>query len=180
MKGSKPLLGALLTGTALPLHSPSRLRRDKLAKPPDRERADEILYLTLRAIYHFERDLYSRFGLGYQDICLLQLLKRRPELRIGEAAKALEIPLFSATRLVQRLEAEGYLERRPDESDKRAVRLLISESAQGLISEIEESSYRRIEANSADLTARQIASLVSAAENLDRILGVSKRIAEEP
>ncbi len=150
-----------------------------MAKPPARERVDEILYSTLRAVYHFERALFARFGLGYQEICLLQLLRKAGGVRVGEAARLLEMPLFSATRLAQRLESDGFLDRCPDPEDGRAVRLELSGKGATLIAEIEEDNYRLIAVNAASLSQVEVEGFVMVAENLHRVLGVSRSAAED-
>jgi len=149
-----------------------------MARLPPRERVDELLYDTLRAIYHFERSLYERFDLGYQDLCLLQLLRRRPRLRVGEAARSLELPLFSATRLAQRLEGRGLLRRSPDPRDGRAVFLELLPAGEALLDEVEEGNYALIAANARKLSDRELESLVRAGACMDRVLGVEARSDE--
>lgn len=139
---------------------------------------DAALYATLRAIHHFERDLYARFGLGYAEICLLQLLRRHPSLRVGEVASALELAHFSATRLVQRLETEGLLIREADPRDRRAVRLSLSDKAERLIVAIEDGSYGLVQAYAAGRTDAEVAKLIQVAESLDKVLGVADRAGE--
>ncbi|HOX33069.1 MAG TPA: MarR family transcriptional regulator [Spirochaetales bacterium] len=148
------------------------------AGAPERGRVDEALYATLRAIYHFERDLYARFGLGYQEICLLQLLRRRPGLRVGEAAKALELPLFAATRTVKRLEGRSFLRKARDPEDGRALRLALRPEGEALIAEIEAENYGRIAANLRGLSRREVEGLVLAAERIGALLGVEERSGE--
>lgn len=149
-----------------------------MAKIPERGRVDAALYATLRAIHHFERDLCARFGLGYTEICLLQLLRRNPGLRVGQAASVLELAHFSATRLVQRLEAEGLLIRGFDPEDRRAVLLTLSEKARRLIQEIEDRSYGLVQDYAAGRTDAEVAKFIAVAENLDKVLGVANRAGE--
>ena len=132
----------------------------------------------MRAIHHFERDLYARFGLGYTEICLLQLLRRNPGLRVGKVAAVLELAHFSATRLVQRLEAEGLLIRELDPEDRRAVLLTLSEKAQKLIVEIEKRSYSLVQAYAEGRPEAEVAKFIAVAENLDKVLGVANRAGE--
>ena len=153
-------------------------RRPVLARPLDRGQADSLLYSTLRAVYHFERTLYARFGLGYQEICLLQLLRSRGKLRVGEAARILEIPLFSATRLVQRLESTGYLAKAQDAGDRRVVLLSVSPRGRSLIRRIEEANYELIMENSASLSREELKAVVLVTQRIDAILGVSESAAE--
>jgi DNA-binding MarR family transcriptional regulator len=150
-----------------------------VARTPGRKEIDEILYSTLRAIYHFERGLYGNYGIGYEEICLLQLLRRRPGLRVGEAARILELPLFAATRLAQRLEGDGLIDKGPDPVDGRAVRLRASGAGLSLLGRIEGDSYRLVAGKAAGLSEGELAAFVLVAGNLGRILGVADKAAED-
>jgi len=141
-----------------------------------RKSADELLYKSLRAVYHFERSLVDRFGLGYQEIYLLQLLRRRESARIGEIATALGVPIFSTTRMVQRLEALGYVSKKRDEADRRGVSVKLESKGDGLVAEIEAYNFGLIVGSASTLTDDEQAAFVTVAHNIDRVLGVSDRI----
>jgi len=132
----------------------------------------------MRAVYHFERTLYARFGLGYQELCLLQLLRRKSGIHVSEAARVLEIPLFSATRLVQRLEADGYVVKRQDADDGRAILLSLSPRGRRLIRRIEDDNYELIMANAAAFSGKELDALVLVAGKMGRLLGVEGSASE--
>lgn len=146
---------------------------------PEQDRVDEMLYSTLRAIYHFERSLYERFGLGYQEICLLQLLKRRDRIRIGAAAGILELKLFAATRLVKKLEDGGYLRRETDATDGRAVMIRLSRGGRALLGKIEDQNRKSIEKSALTLSQGQLDAFVYVANNMGNLLGVSHACEEK-
>lgn len=58
---------------------------------------------------------------------------------INQAALAdiLEVQPISLTRLIDRLAASGWVERRPDPRDRRAVRLVLTAKAQPILAKIE-------------------------------------------
>jgi len=145
---------------------------------PDRAHTDAILYSTMRAVYHFERTLIARFGLGYPEICLLQLLRRKSGIRVSDAARVLEIPLFSATRLVQRLESDGYVVKRQDADDGRAILLSLSPRGRGLIRRIEDDNYELIMSNAAAFPGNELDALVLVAGRMGRLLGVEGSASE--
>jgi len=144
--------------------------------PIGREAADELLYRSLRAVYHFERSMVDRFGLGFQEIYLLQLLRHRESARIGEIAMALGVPIFSTTRMVQRLEALGYVSKKRDEADRRGVSVKLESTGDALVSEIEAYNFGLIVGSASALTGDEQAAFVAVARNIDRVLGVSERI----
>ena len=63
-------------------------------------------------------------------------LSLRPELRQAELAEMLEIEPITLTRIIDRLEEAGLVERVRDPSDRRAWRLLITAQAQPLIAKL--------------------------------------------
>jgi len=142
----------------------------------DRRTADELLYRSLRAVYHFERRLVDRFGLGYQEIYLLQLLRRRESARIGEIASALGAPVFTATRLVQRLEASGYVRKRRDERDRRGVEVSLEPAGSARVEEIEAHNYGLIADTTTRLGETERNAFLTVARDLDAVLGVSDRV----
>jgi DNA-binding MarR family transcriptional regulator len=148
------------------------MKADKL----DRKTADELLYRSLRAVYHFERNLVERFGLGYQEIYLLQLLRRRESARIGEIASALGVPVFSTTRLVQRLEGLGYVSKKRDETDRRGVEVRLEPAGDAFVGQIEAHNFSLIVGSTATLSPAEQAAFVTVARNLDGVLGVGDRI----
>lgn len=141
-----------------------------------RKDSDELLYKSLRAVYHFERSMVDRFGLAFQEIYLLQLLRRRESARIGEIATALGVPIFSTTRMVQRLESLGYVSKKRDEVDRRGVSVKLEAAGDGLVAEIEAHNFGLIIGSASTLTGSEQAAFVTVANNLDRVLGVSDRI----
>ena len=152
--------------------------RDKTGAggPLPRDRADELLYRSLRSIYHFERGLVEEFGLGFQEIIILQLLRRRKSARIGEIARALELPVFSATRLVKRLEASGFLRKEPAPGDGRGISAILEPRGGKLVDAIEAASFGRIGGAAASLSPREREAFVLVAERLAAVLGVEDRI----
>ena len=63
-------------------------------------------------------------------------LHRRPGLRQIELADMLDIEPITLSRIVDRLEESGLVERRPDPSDRRAWRLHVTAKAQPLIEKL--------------------------------------------
>jgi DNA-binding MarR family transcriptional regulator len=71
--------------------------------------------------------------LGWYDV--LWALQRAPDkaLRMGELADAVTISRSGLTRLVDRIEADGLLERRPSAGDRRAIEVHITPDGSKLL-----------------------------------------------
>jgi DNA-binding MarR family transcriptional regulator len=79
----------------------------------------------------FERRVRA-FGLTRAQWLVIARVHRRPGLSQSEAADLLEIEKASAGRLIDRMQAKGWLERRNDSSDRRINRLHLTAEAERL------------------------------------------------
>ncbi|HPG86654.1 MAG TPA: MarR family transcriptional regulator [Spirochaetales bacterium] len=156
------------------------MKRTDNAPRVDRKTADELLYGSLRAVYHFERSLVERFGLGYQEIYLLQLLRRRETARIGEIADALGVKMFTMSRLVSRLRDRGYVSKAQDSGDRRGILVGLEPRGDELVAAIEKANYELVIGSLSRLTTAEQSAFVVVAENLDEALGVADRTVYEP
>ncbi len=83
------------------------------------------------------RLLRTDFNRRVQELDLTQAqwrallnLSRNPGMRQCHLADALETKAISATRLIDRMQAAGWVERRDDPGDRRATQLYLTEQAQ--------------------------------------------------
>ncbi len=81
-------------------------------------------------------------GVSSARLSALSALVFGGPLTIGELARAEQVRPPTMTRLVQALEAEGYVRRTPDAIDKRVVRLFATAKARTLL---EKGRRRRID-----------------------------------
>ncbi|MGI9425744.1 MAG: MarR family winged helix-turn-helix transcriptional regulator [Hyphomicrobiaceae bacterium] len=79
----------------------------------------------------FERRVRS-LGLTRAQWVVIARVHRHPGLSQTEVAVLLEIEKATAGRLVDRMEAKGWLERRPDPNDRRVNRLHLTAEAERL------------------------------------------------
>lgn len=70
----------------------------------------------------------------------VMLIRQREPMTMGELSQSLDVPLSTATRIMDQLVKHGYAERLPDPADRRIVRVALSDtgtqmyrSIQGLI-----------------------------------------------
>lgn len=92
----------------------------------NRNRAEQLAAVTTAARRNyaayalFNQALAQQLGLHPTDLQCVSLLDIEPEpLSTGELAKLLGLTSGSATRLVDRLESAGFVERIPDPQDRR-------------------------------------------------------------
>src|SRR5579863_7948877 len=77
-------------------------------------------------------------GMTRAQWVLLIWLERQPGLSQKELAEILEVEPITVARLIDRLEARGMVERRPDPKDRRIWRLHLLPPSAPVLSEMEE------------------------------------------
>ncbi len=77
----------------------------------------------------------------------------------GDLSQALDVPLSSATRIVDVLVENGYARRLPDPHDRRIVRVTLTETGQVLYQALDESIRKRVERLLQRFTPEEQASL---------------------
>lgn len=84
---------------------------------------------TARLIHRQGRDLLEELGLHWGQPPLLAYLDEKEGASQQEIARALDIRPATLTKMVGRLEEEGYLVRRKDDKDRRLVRVFLTDRA---------------------------------------------------
>lgn len=75
-------------------------------------------------------------GLTQPQWRMLAVLSKREGINQVSLADILDIQPITLTRQLDRLEANGWVERRPDPSDRRAIQLFLTAKAQPLVNQI--------------------------------------------
>ncbi len=92
--------------------------------------------VTLLFRKHFDRRAV-KFGLTRAQWRATKMLYYREGLRQTELADLLEMEPIAVGRVIDRLQAAGFVERRPDPKDRRAWRLYVTDQARGVIADME-------------------------------------------
>ncbi len=92
--------------------------------------------VTLLFRKHFDRRAV-KFGLTRAQWRATKMLHHREGLRQTELADLLEMEPIAVGRVIDRLQAAGFVERRPDPHDRRAWRLYVTEQARVIVGDME-------------------------------------------
>ncbi|MGV9255137.1 MarR family winged helix-turn-helix transcriptional regulator [Streptomyces sp. NPDC003697] len=98
-------------------------------------------------------------GLPARQLIALKTVRRRPDLNLTALAEHLGVGLPTASRLCDRLEAAGLLERTVQPCNRREVQLAVTAHGRRLLAEVTEGRVRRLAAVFADMTPAQCAAL---------------------
>jgi DNA-binding MarR family transcriptional regulator len=101
---------------------------------------DRDLLIVLHDVARLTRTRFDQraraSGMTRAQWVILARLSRQPGLSQNELAGICEVEPITVARLVDRLEARGLVERRPDPSDRRIKRLHLLPAAEPMVEEI--------------------------------------------
>jgi|SRR3954447_26076661 MarR family transcriptional regulator for hemolysin len=120
----------------------------------------------------------AHLGITGAQAKVLLRLTRNPGLRQVELADILDIEPITLTRMIDRLEEAGYVERAADPADRRAWRLQLTDTAQPLVvklkaiaAELVEEAFAGIDPEDIKTTRRVLA---RARENVTRSAPINR------
>lgn len=108
-----------------------------MTAPEDISFAFLIQDITLLLRKHFDRRAV-RYGLTRAQWRALRVLHVREGICQSELAELLDMEPIAVGRVIDRLQAAGFVERRPDPSDRRRWKLYITAQASGVADGMEE------------------------------------------
>jgi DNA-binding MarR family transcriptional regulator len=128
---------------------------------------DASLRLTRRLRKH------SQTELTMSQISALSTLQRHGPLRVGELARREQISKSSVTRLVARLEATGYLERKVDPEDGRSFVVEITSYGHDLLASARQRANEFLALQVNRLAEDDRRALLAALPALERLAGLA-------
>jgi MarR family transcriptional regulator, organic hydroperoxide resistance regulator len=119
---------------------------------------------------------FSRHGVRVGQNLLLERLWEEDGLTPGEIAQQLGVSTPTVVKMATRMEAAGFLERRPDERDARLVRLFLTDLGRSVRKPLERELEQLRQQATANLTAAErrefeaaLAKMVGNLESVERI-----------
>lgn len=95
--------------------------------------ASRHLYFNLgrvvRRVYNLYHQPLAVFGITPSQFFVFNALWVEDGINFSDLAKRVAIDVSTLTGIIDRMERAGYVERIPDEKDRRAVRLFLTEKA---------------------------------------------------
>jgi DNA-binding MarR family transcriptional regulator len=100
---------------------------------PPQQTLGFLLYDVGRLLRRNFNRRVQKIGLTQAQWQALVYISRSPGIRQARLADLLEVHPISVARLLDRMEAAGWVERRPDPSDRRAVNLHLKDTVQPIL-----------------------------------------------
>jgi MarR family transcriptional regulator, transcriptional regulator for hemolysin len=155
-------------------------RKHMRPRNPRREFAF-VLNDVARLLRTYADQRARRLGITRAQWAVMARLEQSEGLKQSELAEVLDLQPITLTRLVDRLCANGMVERRPDPTDRRAKRLHLTPLARPLMDRLAELGQDMmgsvLEGLDADTVERMIRELSHTKENLK--VAISRRAAEK-
>jgi DNA-binding MarR family transcriptional regulator len=108
-------------------------------------------------------------GLSHGLLSALAVIAKRGPIRLSDLAAAELVSAPSMTRTVAELESRGYVARRADPDDGRAVLVEVAAAGQSAIEDARKTRAHVIEELLAEATQAETASIVAALPALERL-----------
>lgn len=130
--------------------------------------ADRLLDIADELLRAFEIHAQGRFGLSRGRLGVLLALDQGDTagLRAADLAERLRVTRATVTALLDGLEAEGLVARRPDPRDRRARRVVLTRSGHARVRAIAPAHERRLAALTRALDEGERAQLLALLEKL--------------
>ena len=141
----------------------------------------ESLFLSFRVIRR--RVLGRPLGMQFLPpsyLELLNLVRRHPGIRVGEAARSLRLASNTVSTLARAISEVGLLERRPDDADQRVVRMYLTELAALELAEWRDRRLDLLVCALGDLDAEDRLLISAALPALGRLVGAVRGQTTNP
>lgn len=133
------------------------------------ERVWEILPQLMRAVSTHWRQQNPHIEITLRQLFLLRILREK-ERAVGELASRFLVSMPTLTRILDGLVEKGLVERREDPSDRRMVRLSLTEKGIGLSQEFEERAVKCVQGMIVSLPDEQKETVIQAMDAFEAAL----------
>lgn len=133
-----------------------------------------VMRQILRATENYARLLARQTGLTTSQALLLQILDERGETTAGEIAARMGIAQATTTSLLQKLEAQGLVQRRRGDYDRRQVWLTLTEAGRAKLAAAPDGLQERFSKRFETLESWEQSMLVAALQRVAAMLDAEK------
>lgn len=138
----------------------------------DKDKMNEVLFHFLESIYLFEKREMDHFDINWDEIYLLQLVKRNPGQKMVDLSEMMKVKPFVMSRMITRLERAKLLKRMTSLQDKRVTHIHLTDTGLAKIQEIELYNYETLRKQLLTYSPEELSVIMRTLKNLNTILGL--------
>jgi DNA-binding MarR family transcriptional regulator len=131
----------------------------------------ETLLDNAKKLFYPEEWVTIDLSLSKTEVFCLLWMSRNNEVIMSQIADMLDIPMSTATGVVNRLVKKGYLERYRSEADRRIVVIRLTEEGQKLVDEVKATASKYFQLFTEALTEEEKAVLLQIMRKMLNHLG---------
>ncbi len=103
----------------------------------ERLEVGELWRSVNREMHLFMRRVFQGGELPFMALVLLRHINREPGVSLVELARRSDSAKSHVSKMIEHLERQGFVEKRPDPDDQRLVRLHLTKAARDVMAETE-------------------------------------------
>lgn len=139
------------------------------------ETLEQLLKGVSRSLFEIARDVMHERGIPAPGMAVLGHVVANPGLTVSELARRAHLAKSHVSKTSDSLCELGLLEKRPDPSDQRLVRMYATEKARAQLHELRSAVRARLSAAAAELPEEVLAALVDGLQLFRSALAKQKR-----
>jgi DNA-binding MarR family transcriptional regulator len=113
-------------------------------EPAGDETLGEAFWAVARRLRDTSQETLAPWDITPAQLRALRMLRRHGIMRLSELSDRLRIAPRSATEVVDALEAQGLVQRRPDPGDRRATLVEVTDDGSGVLDAIRGTEAERV------------------------------------
>ena len=113
-------------------------------EPAGDETLGEAFWAVARRLRDTSQETLAPWDITPAQLRALRMLRRHGVMRLSELSDRLRIAPRSATEVVDALEAQGLVQRRPDPGDRRATLVEVTDDGSGVLDAIRGTEAERV------------------------------------
>jgi DNA-binding MarR family transcriptional regulator len=131
------------------------------------------------AINCYSKELMKTVGLSGPQLGLLIVVKRYPQVSLGEVSEKMFLHTSTVSGIVDRLEVAGYLTRHRDSEDRRTVHLQLTDKGNTAVAQAPPSAFGSLIEGLGRLPEGQLSEISRSMQTLCRLMKIEDNYGVE-